>query len=230
MNLKNSPELNCHKGDKGFTFIEVIVSVVIISIISFSLWLGFNTSIRLLFVIPEVTEKSNKLLTLNNIFQNGLERITIPFWISEYDEVPEYELEEDRAVLPYFDGIMKRFLVLEFVEQYFTINTYFLDDTGNLIQDFGEPTPEPTSEPTPDASSPDDNAPIIAPPFPDDNDIVLNPINYEAGPFYDIGIEEITTKEEGFIGLKLYILPEQYDYEEIIFYGRIGSAPFWKEE
>lgn len=237
MNLKRSPGSRRNKGDEGFTFIEVIVSVTIISIISFSLWLGFNTSIRLLFVIPELSKKSNKILALNNIIQEGLERVIIPFWISEYDKVPEYELEEDRAVLPYFDGIMKRFLILEFIDNYFKINTYYLDDTDNLVQDLREPEPEPspTPDPTPDTvtpNAPDDNAPPIPDPLPDDNDDVIpSPINYEAGPFHDLRLEKITTKEEGFIGLKLYIVPQEYDYdEEIIFFCRIGSAPFWKEE
>jgi prepilin-type N-terminal cleavage/methylation domain-containing protein len=117
MSLKKTFVFPNSDREDGFTFIEVIVSVTILSILGFSIWMGFIGIMNLIRTVPEATEKGQKLLNLDTYLRQTCEDIVLPFWIPEY----EYEEESDKVMLPYYGGKEENILSIEYKDKYITI-------------------------------------------------------------------------------------------------------------
>jgi prepilin-type N-terminal cleavage/methylation domain-containing protein len=135
MSLKKSPVFPDRNRENGFTFIEVLVSVTILSILGFAIWIGFISVINLIQTVPEATEKGQNLLNLDTYLRHSCEEILVPFWMPEY----EYEEESDRVVLPYYGGKEENILSIEYKDKYITITPSIIEE--DETEDESEPLP-----------------------------------------------------------------------------------------
>jgi prepilin-type N-terminal cleavage/methylation domain-containing protein len=124
MNLRNCKDyLNNHRED-GFTFIELIVAMTIMSIIGVSMWIGFTAAVKLVHRIPESTEMMQEFLGLDNLLREHVGRIKIPFWEPEL----EYYIDSSTAQFPFYEGVETKYLLVEFNESELIIKTF--DEEG----------------------------------------------------------------------------------------------------
>ena len=106
--------------EAGFTLIEVLVSVVVLSVVSASVYMSFSAIIKLIHIVPKAAEKNQKLLVLDTILRGQLGKVRFPFWIPEYD----FTLDSEEAVLPYYEGQKDKYLYIGLVEDQIVMSTY----------------------------------------------------------------------------------------------------------
>ncbi|MBN1697777.1 MAG: prepilin-type N-terminal cleavage/methylation domain-containing protein [Spirochaetales bacterium] len=122
--MKHTTGLPAKNKEDGFTFIEILVSVVILSVLGFSIWTGFIGVMNLIGSVPEATEKAQKLLALDSYLMQVCGAIKIPFWMPE----AEIEEESDKVILPFYDGKKENMLSIEYKDKYIIITTSIIEE------------------------------------------------------------------------------------------------------
>ncbi len=100
------------KNEDGFTFVEVIASILILSIIGFLIWQGSSIATRVLFKSTDRSIATIRLLQLDEVMRRETGHIVIPFWISRL----EIETTHSRISVPYYQGDPDDVLIIEVVE------------------------------------------------------------------------------------------------------------------
>lgn len=93
----------------GFTFIEVILSVLIISLISISMSQWFSQILHSSNNIYNRTINSKNLIFIRNILKKELSQIKPPWWIGENN----FTIEEENYTFNWHDGEENELLILQ---------------------------------------------------------------------------------------------------------------------
>ncbi|MBN1687359.1 MAG: prepilin-type N-terminal cleavage/methylation domain-containing protein [Spirochaetales bacterium] len=88
------------RSDDGFTLIEVLVSLLILSIIGLVVWRGSILATRVLSTSTESSMATTKILQLDDSLRREIEKIQMPFWLREI----KIEQTEHGITLPYYQG------------------------------------------------------------------------------------------------------------------------------
>jgi prepilin-type N-terminal cleavage/methylation domain-containing protein len=120
MNLRNFKDYRNNHREDGFTFMEVIVAMAIMSLIGVSMWLGFTAAVKLIHRIPESTQMMQEFLGLDNMLREHVSRISIPFWEPQLD----YYIDSSAAQFPFYEGIKTKYLLVEFYESELIMRTF----------------------------------------------------------------------------------------------------------
>lgn len=90
--------LNC--ANKAFTFIETLVSLLIITIISTVMYLSFSSSIKDIIKIKEKERDSYKIFRIEQTIRDTISAVEIPFWSSDF----YFSITEDTISCNYLNG------------------------------------------------------------------------------------------------------------------------------
>lgn len=129
MNLKSFPaSRNLENHDAGTTFVEVLVALTILSIVSIAMWTGFSASVSLTQDIPSTVDDTANLFVIEGTLQKQVARVQVPFWVYEY----EPDDDSTSISLPYCDGISYKVITFEFVNDKIEITTTSTDEKRPL--------------------------------------------------------------------------------------------------
>ncbi len=105
------------RSEDGFTFVEIIASILILSIIGFLIWQGSSIAARMLFKSSDRSIATLSRLQLDEALRRETGNILIPFWISRV----EIETSHNRIRIPYYQGDPDDHLVIEVIGDSLTI-------------------------------------------------------------------------------------------------------------
>jgi prepilin-type N-terminal cleavage/methylation domain-containing protein len=97
------------KNEQGFTFVEVMVALLIISLIGVVVWQGSVRSGRLLDRISRESLITLKLMRTESALRDAVAEIRIPFWVSE----AVIEESDGELVIPFYEGSADALLVVK---------------------------------------------------------------------------------------------------------------------
>ena len=107
------------RNERGFTFVEILVSLVIISFIGMILFTGASRAQTVLKNISEMSITNNRLLQYTNYLRSSAAQVKVPFWIREISFVEK----EDSLEIPYFRGEKDSYLVIGRTDHFLTIDS-----------------------------------------------------------------------------------------------------------
>lgn len=88
------------KHTKAFSYIEVLVSLFIISILSFVLYFSFGTVIKSYNSSKKKIKNASIQINTDSILRNNIEKIYIPYWENEY----EFSFSNNSITLSWING------------------------------------------------------------------------------------------------------------------------------
>lgn len=97
------------RDDAGFTLVETLVAIAVLSVIGAALWTGFFSSTVGLERGMEAVRESGTALLVQELLSRELSRIRVPFWEREPDG---FTGEADALTMPFADGEADAVLVL----------------------------------------------------------------------------------------------------------------------
>jgi prepilin-type N-terminal cleavage/methylation domain-containing protein len=115
---QRSSPLTPPRSDRGFTFIEVLISLTILSLISLVVWGGLRNARTLIERISYRGSATAKVVQLDSFLRSSCLKVRPPFWLAAL----EVQSSEDRLSIPYYEGEPDRHLVLEVDGSYLTIS------------------------------------------------------------------------------------------------------------
>ncbi len=97
------------KSEDGFTFLEILVSLLLLSILGLILWSSLFNAQGLIGKILHEASFSAKVLQLDDFIVQAAQKIRVPFWVKEI----EIQEEDGRMVVPWLNGNPEDFLVFQ---------------------------------------------------------------------------------------------------------------------
>ncbi len=76
--------------EDGFTFVEVIVAIAIISITGFILWSGLNGIYETVLKVYKNSRITGELRQLEFLFRKNVDEIEIPYWDSSFEPESDF--------------------------------------------------------------------------------------------------------------------------------------------
>lgn len=70
---------------EGFTYIEVLVALAIISLSGYVIWMGFSSGLQALEKIYEKSRVSAELVIFERLFRREVNKLCVPYWEKEGD-------------------------------------------------------------------------------------------------------------------------------------------------
>ena len=113
----------------GYTFIELIIALVILSILGVGMWQGLVRVSRLLDRIYVVHSGISSTVVMDERIREEVSRIIIPFWIPG---VPVTE-DKDGVAIDFYNGEKGKALCFRFTDNYLIMG----DDNGKVLCSFG---------------------------------------------------------------------------------------------
>jgi prepilin-type N-terminal cleavage/methylation domain-containing protein len=107
------------KNEQGFTFIEVMVALLIVSLIVVVAWQGSSRSGNLLDRISRDSLTVLKLMRAESALRDAVAEIRIPFWVSE----AVIEEGEGELAIPFYGGSADTLLVVKCEDGHIVIGT-----------------------------------------------------------------------------------------------------------
>lgn len=92
--------MSTFKNEKGFTFIEILVSMVLLSVLGITIWAGLINSQGLIRKIISEASTSAKILQLDNFVRQNTNKVKIPFWEGKI----KIDGEESGLAIPYMNA------------------------------------------------------------------------------------------------------------------------------
>jgi len=89
----------CHTDEDGFTYIEVITAIFIISISSFVIWSGFQGAMRAVDKILLTSRIDNELILLEYEFRKAVGSINTDYWKKEINSENLDISQEDELLI-----------------------------------------------------------------------------------------------------------------------------------
>lgn len=89
--------------DKGFSFIEALVSLLIVSIISTVTYFAFSSSIKNIIKIKEKERIDFKIFRTEQVIRDIISSVEIPFWKTDF----YFRVEDDYISCNYLNGNKK---------------------------------------------------------------------------------------------------------------------------
>ena len=129
--LKNKKVTFCYynrnstkSSQDGFTLIEVLIAMFIMSILGMTVWMGFAVAVNLIHTVPQSTKLMQEFITLDSVLREYMSRVRLPFWQPELN----YYIDSTSALFPFYEGVEKKFLLIEFMDNEIYLKTFNEDD------------------------------------------------------------------------------------------------------
>lgn len=91
---------NCVNRNKGFSFVETLISLLIISLISTVMYSAFSSSIKSIIKIKEKQKKDFEIFRTEQELRNIVSSIDIPFWEKNF----YFKITDDSISCSYLNG------------------------------------------------------------------------------------------------------------------------------
>ncbi len=108
MRTRRARSSTSRDADGGFTLVEVIVGMAILSLLGVAVWGGTTAALRAVSRAHDAALGNARLLELDDRFRAAAFRIRPPWWESEL----AVEDSNDTWRIPFLDGAKDRFLVV----------------------------------------------------------------------------------------------------------------------
>ena len=106
------------KNDDGFTLLEIMVGLVILSLIGVVVWQGISHTGRLFEKISSSLFSTIRTVQMDQYIRDETAKIKAPFWIKD---LRVQENGGQSLSIPYLEGDADRFLVFEYKGEYLHI-------------------------------------------------------------------------------------------------------------
>lgn len=117
--MRKTPRCGFSKSDKGFTYIEMMVALIILSLAGVLVWQGISAAGKLLDKISARSSETMRLMQTEETVRELVGRIKIPFWMSTM----ELEEEEGEIAIPFYEGRSDNLLVIKYEDSSLIIGT-----------------------------------------------------------------------------------------------------------
>lgn len=97
------------KNEEGFTFIEILVSMVLLSVLGITIWTGLISSQGLIRKIISEASMAAKILQLDNFVRQNANKVKIPFWEGKI----KTEAGESGLAIPYLNSDYEDILIFK---------------------------------------------------------------------------------------------------------------------
>jgi prepilin-type N-terminal cleavage/methylation domain-containing protein len=124
MNLTGSNVYRSKKPEDGFTFMEVIAAMAIMSILGVTVWMGFAAAVNLIQSVPVSVELVQSYMVLDTIVREYISRVKPPFWQPELD----YYMDSTSVIYPFYEGVEEQFLQIEYLDNHLYLSTNARDE------------------------------------------------------------------------------------------------------
>lgn len=81
--------------DEGFTFIEVIVAIAILSFSGFIIWSGISGTFDTVLKVYNKSRITGELRELEYLFRANVNDIQVPYWESTFEPVADFIITKD---------------------------------------------------------------------------------------------------------------------------------------
>jgi prepilin-type N-terminal cleavage/methylation domain-containing protein len=106
-----------NKTDYGFTYIELLIAIIIMSLLIIGVSQGLLTGTRILEKATVHTTTTGSILHMDNLIRENVARIYFPFWSGEIN----IEEGENNIEIPFFDGNKDTYLTFSMQDNYLNI-------------------------------------------------------------------------------------------------------------
>ena len=124
------------KSDNGFTFVEVLAAVIILTVLGVVIWQGFLSALTGIDGIGVEITECTKILQIDDTVREAASRIIVPFWLN----TAPVEKEINLMRIPYIDSCSDKELIISFEKEVLTIetdgNTISFSAIDNVEMDF----------------------------------------------------------------------------------------------
>ena len=120
------PSPDTQHPEAGFTLIEVMVSIAILTLIGLAIWSTFAGGMEVMMKIPKTGNGNALILQTDRAFRSFLGEISLPFWVGTIEINPDDDILE----FPYFKGYADNKLLFYTKREYNSVET-FLFIEGN---------------------------------------------------------------------------------------------------
>ena len=118
LNIKNTLK-NTLKNNSGFTLIETLVAIALISLISLPVFMVTSDIVTFTKKIKDLNRWNGELIKLERVLRKSVRGVQIPFWISNIELT-----EGTNAIrIPYWNGEAGLVLEMEIEDKTFKITT-----------------------------------------------------------------------------------------------------------
>lgn len=178
----------------GFTFLEILVSLVLLSVLASVLVFGVFRAQNLFGLITDRAISGVKLLQLDTSVRSLAANVRIPFWM----DTVEINQKETLLAIPYLDGDPTQYLIFETRSEHLYTRIEkrepYLTEPHLWRRWIGEELSKPSSR-----------------------------AERSFGPFTDIRFELAVDEESRMLGVGLYVTLLDKDDREVFILARFGS-------
>jgi len=118
LNIKNTLK-NTLKNNSGFTLIETLVAITLISLIGLSVFMVTSDIVRFTGKVKDLNSWNKELIQLERVLRKSVAEVQIPFWISDI----KINDGIGKIIVPYWNGDSDLHLVMKIVDKDFKIST-----------------------------------------------------------------------------------------------------------
>lgn len=104
----------------GFTFIEVIIAMLIFSIVSIPVFTVFSRIIRVTEKIKTTNRYTQKLISLDDFLKNVVSEIQFPFWMVLKEDTPLLN-GKNHLEIPYWKGKRNSVLKIDCIDDVLSV-------------------------------------------------------------------------------------------------------------
>ena len=119
LNIKNKANKNTFNNDRGFTLIETLVAITLISLIGLPVFMVTSDTVTFTKKIKDLNRWNGELIKLERVLRKSVRGVQIPFWISDV-EVTE---GTGTMTIPYWNGDADLVLEMEIEDTVLEITT-----------------------------------------------------------------------------------------------------------
>jgi len=119
LKIRNKANKNTFNNDRGFTLIETLVAITLISLIGLSVFMVFSDTVTFTAKVKDLNLWNKELIQLERTLRKSVGEVQIPFWISDI------HLTEGTGTMtiPYWNGDADLFLEIEIEDTVLKITT-----------------------------------------------------------------------------------------------------------
>ena len=125
LKIRNKANKNTTKNDSGFTLIETLIAITLVSLIGLPVFMVTSDTVTFTGKIKDLNRWNKELIQLERVLRKSVGEVQIPFWISDI----ELTEEAGTMTIPYWNGDADLLLEIEIEDTAFKITT----PEGNTI-------------------------------------------------------------------------------------------------
>jgi prepilin-type N-terminal cleavage/methylation domain-containing protein len=111
------------RNENGFTYIEMMVALIIVSLVGVIIWQGIANAGKLLDKITVHSSSTVKLMQMEESMRRLIGKVRYPFWVNELEIVDR----DDEITIPYYEGKSNTLLVVKYEDEHVIIGTRYRD-------------------------------------------------------------------------------------------------------